>query len=56
MTNILEFKPRKSRTLAAGDQQQRSAAIVIFPGIRYERLDKPKPEVKPRGRSNRRQA
>ncbi|HEV7416722.1 hypothetical protein [Tianweitania sediminis] len=38
MTNIVELKFRSSQRSAA-PQRERSAEIVIFPGVRYERLD-----------------
>lgn len=38
MTNILNFKPR-ARRAAFYQKQKHPAQIIIFPGIRYERIE-----------------
>ena len=48
MGQILSFEPQRSRRRAATTDRGSSstAAIIIFPGVRYERLDDVAPRAK----------
>jgi len=43
MSNILEFRVphNSSQTTATGGDLKAAAKIVIFPGVRYERMSEP---------------
>jgi hypothetical protein len=49
MDNIIELSTRR-RDKAVEPAREGPAAIIIFPGIRYERRDDPGTEAKPRER------
>jgi hypothetical protein len=38
MGNILAFRPRKQNGAAAPKKHKASATVIIFPGVRYERM------------------
>lgn len=44
MTNILIFKPASAASRGARPRPEGPAAIVIFPGVRYERVTPPPPK------------
>jgi len=51
MTNILFFTPASAATRGPRPRPQGPAAIVFFPGVRYERVAEPSPtRGAPRGR------
>ena len=60
MSNVLEFRPASAGKPALCSARQKAAAeVVIFPGIRYERMaEPPEPSPKPsrRGRGRARGA
>ncbi|MCT8999617.1 hypothetical protein [Chelativorans intermedius] len=39
MAKVLPFRPRKRRTARRSPVPADGAAIIIFPGVRYERCD-----------------
>ncbi len=43
MTNILTFTPQNAQARGLRPLPDRPAAIVIFPGVRYERFTSPEP-------------
>jgi hypothetical protein len=55
MATILEFRAQGARYPEFSDQRDRtrSAEVVIFPGVRYERDVEPEAAAKPRGRRTR---
>ncbi len=52
MATILDFRqsPRAERTVPAGTPDRR-AEVVIFPGVRYERIGEPAPSRSRRARN-----
>lgn len=51
MSNILSFTPASATLRGARPRPQGPAAIVFFPGVRYERVAEPPPAGgAPRGR------
>ena len=56
MASILEFRtlPARARPLAVADGAGCTADIILFPGVRYERMtDDAEPARKPRRRTRR---
>lgn len=55
MATILEFRAHAARYPEFSDQRDRSrsAEVVIFPGVRYERDPQPEASAKARGRRSR---
>lgn len=39
MGNILAFRPRKSSAAKAPKRSASPATVIIFPGVRYERVE-----------------